>query len=88
MIMAVASLVTGVIGLMSCGCCLFMPFPAISLALGIIVLCQKSDQSAKVMATIGVVISSIVLLVFLVGVIMAAVNGAMDAQPWQELDLE
>jgi hypothetical protein len=77
MMLAVASLVTGIMGLMSCGCCLFMPFPPISLALGIIALCLKPDQSAKVMATIGIVISSIILLIFLVGVLVSLFNTMM-----------
>jgi hypothetical protein len=61
MVLAILSLISGVIGLLSCGCCLFLFLPPLSLLLGTIALCLKPDQNAKVMAIVGIVLSILTL---------------------------
>src|SRR5205814_2350553 len=69
MILAVSSLVMSIAGLLSCFCCLFMPFPAISLLLGIIALCLKPDPPAKITAIVGIVLSLLVVALLIAAVV-------------------
>jgi hypothetical protein len=80
MLLAVGSLVTAFIGLLSCGCCFFLPFPAVSLLLGVIALCVKPDKNARLMAIIGIVISTLCLILFILGIVFGLVSGSMDPQ--------
>jgi hypothetical protein len=65
MMLAAGSLVTGVLGLVSCGCCLFMPLPVLSIILGAIALTMKPEQNAKVMAIVGICLAGFTLLAWI-----------------------
>jgi len=80
MMLAVGSLVTALMGLLSCACCMFMPFPPISLLLGIGALFQKPDQSARIIAILGIVLSALSLILFAVLMIIGLAGAAMDPQ--------
>jgi hypothetical protein len=80
-LLAVGSLVTGVISLLNCVCCLLIPVPFISIALGTIALTQKPDQSARVMAIIGIALRGLILVVFFGSMIYFAVNPASTNTP-------
>jgi len=80
MLLAVGSLMTALMGLMTCACCLFLPFPAISLTLGVIALCLKPDKNAKIIAIIGIVLSALSLILIVVGMIVGVVSASMDPQ--------
>lgn len=79
-LLAIVSLVTGAMSVMNCVCCLFLPFPILSIALGGIALTQKPDQSGKVMALIGMTISALVLVAFFGSMLYFALNPT-PAQP-------
>ncbi|MDX1947908.1 MAG: DUF4190 domain-containing protein [Pirellulaceae bacterium] len=70
MILAICSLVGGVLGLASCLCCVFLPFPPLSILLGAIALFQKPDQNAKIMAFVGLGLSIATLIVYLILVVL------------------
>jgi hypothetical protein len=81
MLLAVASLVTGVSGLLNCACCLFLPMPFISITLGAIALTQRPDRSARIMATIGIALSGLTLLVFFGSMVYFMVNPTSAKSP-------
>jgi hypothetical protein len=66
MLLAVGSLVTGGAGLLSCGCCLFMPLPVLALTLGTVALTMKPEQNAKMMAFVGIGLAAFTLLAWIV----------------------
>ena len=80
MLLAIGSLITAAIGLLSCGCCVFMPFPAISLIMGIAALFQKPDPSARVIAIIGISISGLTLALIIIAMILWMAGMAADPQ--------
>jgi hypothetical protein len=74
LVLAIASLVTGVIGLLNCACCLLLPLPFISIVLGGIALTQKPDSSARVLAIIGIALSALILILFFGSMIYVALH--------------
>jgi hypothetical protein len=80
MILAVGSLVTSFAGLLSCGCCFFLPLPPIALLLGVIVLCIKPDKNAKIVAIVGIVISVISVILFIVLMVLGMASASLDNQ--------
>ena len=70
MVLGICSLVMGILGLISCFCCFFLPLPPISIILGAIALFQKPDQNAKIMAIVGIALSVLTLIVYLVMVVV------------------
>ncbi len=85
MLLAVGSLATAVMGLLSCACCLFMPFPPIALLLGILALCFKPDQQARTIAIIGIVLSALCLILFAIGIIVGLAGPLLDPQFRQQM---
>ena len=63
MLLAVGSLITGLMGNLSCFCCLASPLSLLAVGLGVAALTQKPDNNAKVMAIIGVSLGGLVLLI-------------------------
>jgi phage FluMu protein Com len=80
MIMAVGSLITALMGLLSCACCLFVPFPAISLMLGVIALMAKPDKNARVIAILGIVLSILVVVMIVVAIVLYGVSLSLDPE--------
>jgi hypothetical protein len=76
MLLAVGSLVTGLLGTITCGCCLFIPAPLLSIVLGTAVLFNRPDNNAKVMAIIGIVTSTLTLIVFVGSHVFLMINAA------------
>jgi hypothetical protein len=85
MMLAVGSLATAVAGLLSCACCLFIPFPPISLILGIIALNQQPNPQARTIAITGIALSVLSLILFAVGMIIGLAGMALDPQFQQGL---
>jgi hypothetical protein len=78
MILAVGSLVTGVLSLISCVplCgCILMPMPLIALVLGGVTLSQKPDQNAKIMAIIGIALAGLTIAAWIVMMVLNIVMG-------------
>jgi hypothetical protein len=63
MLLAVGSLITGLMGNLSCFCCLASPLSLLAVGLGVAALTQKPDNNAKVMAIVGVSLGGLVLLI-------------------------
>ena len=76
MMLAVGSLITGLIGTIACGCCIFLPMPLLSIVLGAAALLNKPDKNAKVMAIIGIVLGALTLLTFLGAQAFLMINAA------------
>lgn len=81
-LLAVGSLVTGVFGLLNCACCVFLPMPFVSIALGVIALTQKPNQSGRVMAIIGITLSALILVVFFGSMAFVMLNQAANKGPF------
>jgi phage FluMu protein Com len=85
MMLAVGSLLTACMGLLSCACCVFLPFPAISLLLGVIALCIKPDKNARIVAILGIALSVVSLILVVVGIVLGLVSASLDPQFQQGL---
>lgn len=74
-VLAVLSLCTGAFGMLSCLCCLLLPVPVISLGLGVAALLMEHDSTAKIMAILGVTLSCLTLLFW----VLLTAYGVLDA---------
>ena len=88
LLLAIGSLATGAIGMMSClplvGCCM-MPLPLVSIGLGAFALSQKPEQPPKYMASAGIVLSALTLLawiaMFAIGLVAASFDHSTRPPP-------
>jgi hypothetical protein len=75
--LAIGSLVTGLMGNISCFCCLAAPMPMLAIGLGIAALLNKPDSNAKVIAIIGIALGALTMLVTLAWYALAIFGGAL-----------
>ena len=73
-ILAVFSLVTGVMGLLAFPgtCILFLPLPLISLATGTPVLLMRSSQSPKTVAIVGLAFAGLSVIAIIAAIVLRA----------------
>lgn len=86
LILAIVSVVAGGMGFLSCFCCLFLPMPVLSLATGVPVLFMRSDQTAKIIAIVGVVFAALSIAVFILAMVVWGGAAMTDPQFRQQFN--
>ena len=88
--LAIVSAIAGVIGSLSCCCCLFVPLPIAAIATGAIGLNKiKADPNlkGKELAIVGIALGGLVLLLTIASIVFNLVTGGVDAlthPQWQQ----
>jgi hypothetical protein len=88
--LAIVSTIAGVIGTLSCCCCILVPLPIAAIATGAIALNKiKADPNlkGKELAFVGIALGALVLLLTIASVIFNLVTGGVDAltrPSWQQ----